>query len=185
MDHFLQKTSSKVSDTINDVKSLLDFISLIPTSRSNELLSRLDEVQKSTSNKEGTSIYNQLSTLWCLEESKNEANQRHQVVNYLTSTKVKTQNEKRNDILLHATVSLARLIRDSSEEVKDVLLDWKVRHNEHESEELDTLASNMKGYIEQILEIGCEDLRTSVKEEHRLTTDLFKLNSELLHNNMY
>lgn len=193
MDTFLQETASKVSDKINDASNLLDFISLIPASRSDELLTRLDDAQQqvsktSSSSKEEPkkSVHDQLSTLWFLEETKGGTNNHQRddetiAETTLTSSKAKMQKEKRTKLLLHATASLAISIRDSSQEVKDVFIDWKRRRrNENPSsvQELDNLISNMKGFVEQILKIGNEDIRTSVKEEHRLTTDLFKLSEK-------
>ena len=178
MDNFLQQIASKVCSEINGAKSLLDFISLIPSSRCDELIDRLEEVQKSeASETNDRTIHDQLLDLWNLEKARDELRMDHPTsAESFISTKSKGKR-KIDEGLVHATISLAVAIKDAPKQVKDVLIEWKRTVTNESSQDLDKVISNLKQYLEQVTE-GCEDLGTSVQEEHRLTTNMFKLSEK-------
>ena len=187
MNSLLNETATQVAKEFDLASSLLDAISLVPTSPDEDILQYLEREIKNCDNveevEEAKRISCYLSTLWKLEAS---------IPDYPCQLKDKTFNEsekvpsqKMEESLLHTIVSLAISLRDSRPSTRQFLLELKNKqkekyldsnaHGEEEEQEDDSLVPKLKEYLVQLKDIGHQEISTSVCREQQITSSLFKL----------
>lgn len=184
MDNLLNEIKANVGEEIDLASSLLDVIGLIPTEPNDELLECLEKEKiegNDEEREEAKTISSQLSTLWKIEASSIASRYRQKGDKTLIEESTSIVEQKSQELLLDATISAAKSIRESSPSIQKCLVEFEKKQKLkkevciEEEEKSVHFSSKLKEYLDQLKDVSCKDISTSVRKEQQLTSDLFKL----------